>query len=274
MSWLESHQELASHPKLFHLASLMKWEVDLALGKLHRFWYWCVDYAEDGDLRKYNDELLGYAVGLNGEDCKRFVEAMVQSGWIDRVPYFRVHDWWDWSGRWWQSKYKKKPEAWKRIRDLYYPPLPSPDLAGTGTHNTTIPNPTGTTTPLTPQGGVEHGSDGEGAKVSTDKKSPYNALMDALAENGEGIKVGSADEKEKKALSRFYARWGKLGSEILDNCRGDSQKAYDCVQSVGRRFDGLCLQWSLEAVAKQSLSWYQDPDGYEQESKRLQRERR
>lgn len=119
MAWIESHQELERHPKVHDLMSLMNWSLDETIGKLHRFWWWCVDYAENGDLRKHNDARLASAVGLNGDDGKKFVEAMVQSRWIDRNPYFRVHDWWDYVGRFLQSRYKHYPKKWKEIRKLY-----------------------------------------------------------------------------------------------------------------------------------------------------------
>ncbi len=119
MAWIQSHKELRDHPKLFDLAQEMGWETDLAIGKLHRFWWWCVDYAEDGDLRKHNNDRLGRAVELNGDDCRRFVEAMVRASWLDREPYFRIHDWWDYAGRWLQGKYGKTPEKWQKIQQLY-----------------------------------------------------------------------------------------------------------------------------------------------------------
>jgi len=119
MAWLKSHQELPNHPKLLDLSAAMNWDEDLALGKLHRFWYWCMDYAEDGDLRKHNDDRLARAVGLNGEAGKRFVKAMILSCWIDQKPYFRVHDWWEYAGGWLLAKYKRSPSKWEKVRDSY-----------------------------------------------------------------------------------------------------------------------------------------------------------
>lgn len=121
MAWIESHQALANHPKVLDLMDKMDWDLDTALGKLHRFWWWCVDYAEDGDLRKHNDNRIGRAVGMNSsQDCSRFVRAMVESCWIDRVPYFRVHDWWDYIGLFLQRKYGEKNKGkWERVKLLY-----------------------------------------------------------------------------------------------------------------------------------------------------------
>lgn len=120
MAWIESHIALRDHPKVLDLAAHMEWQdPDLALGKLHRFWYWCVDHAEDGDLRKYNDGQIGRAVGLNGAGCKKFVEAMVAARLLDREPYFRVHDWWRYYGPALRSKYKRSQQKWEFIRNLY-----------------------------------------------------------------------------------------------------------------------------------------------------------
>lgn len=119
MAWIESHQALEKHPKTYDLMAFTGWNLDTAIGKLHRFWWWCVDYAEDGDLRKHNDARLGAAVGLNGEQAAMFVKAMVEACWLDRKPYFRVHDWWDYIGKFLQIKYKHTPEKWQRIKALY-----------------------------------------------------------------------------------------------------------------------------------------------------------
>lgn len=139
MAWIESHQKLYRHPKTMRLSELMVWEMDLAIGKLHRFWWWCVDYAEDGDLRKYNDTTLGQAVGLKDSECKRFVDAMVRSGWLDREPYFRLHNWWKHRGQFLQRKYRNSPEIWQAIKEMYAPCLPDTSL-----HNTTKDNKTTT----------------------------------------------------------------------------------------------------------------------------------
>lgn len=105
MAWIKLHDDLENHPKLYELMALMEWEKDIALSKLIRFWLWCSKYADNGDLRKHNDARLGAAIGLNPADSKRFIEAMVQACWLDRKPFFRVHDWWDHFSDFLKSKY-------------------------------------------------------------------------------------------------------------------------------------------------------------------------
>jgi len=142
MAWIESHQALRDHPKVFDLASGMDWPIDLAIGKLHRFWWWCMDYAEDGDLTRHCHDRVGQAVGLSGESCRTFYDLMVQIGWIDTEPYHRVHDWWDWAGMWLRSKYRHQPEKWQTIQAKFatVSTTVSKTLTQTRTPNLTKPN--------------------------------------------------------------------------------------------------------------------------------------
>jgi hypothetical protein len=121
MAWIESHQALLTHPKVHDLMALMGWDLDTTIAKLHRFWWWCVDYAENGDLRKHSIDRLGRAVGLvDSSTAHRFVESMISTGWIDEKPYFRVHDWWEYIGLFLQRRYgNKNSEKWRAVQQLY-----------------------------------------------------------------------------------------------------------------------------------------------------------
>ena len=120
MPWIESHTDLESHPKTKYLKTLMGWDLDTTIGKLHRFWWWVLKFAEDGDLRKFNDYQLGDAVALDVETSKRFVESMVTAGFLDRTPFFRVHDWMDRTERYLYAKYhNSNPKKLKSIVGKY-----------------------------------------------------------------------------------------------------------------------------------------------------------
>jgi hypothetical protein len=145
MAWIESHQELEKHPKVLMLMSLMGWSKDTTIGKLHRFWWWCVSYAEDGDLRKYHVDQIGAAVDLApGKESSLFANNMVKAKWIDLKPYLRVHDWWHYIGRFLQVKYKLHPEKWEKVRALYTDGSNNPPNNGGNNHipNLTLPNQT------------------------------------------------------------------------------------------------------------------------------------
>ncbi len=148
IAWIESHQGLEKHPKTIRLMAAMSWDLDVTLGKLHRFWWWCVDCAPDGDLRKYSNDVMAAAVGLPFSVGMRFVEAMVDAGgrgedgnvlpgFLERKPYFRIHEWWEYFGPFLQVKFKKNPEKWRRIRSLYAEPSPNQadNGGGNGSNN-------------------------------------------------------------------------------------------------------------------------------------------
>lgn len=119
MAWIESHQSLKDHPKLSGFSAAMSWDPNLSIGHLHRLWWWTLDYAPDGDLRKYNDAQIAHGMGVAIPESKRLVEALVEARWLDREPYFRVHDWWDYAGRFLQIKFKQSPQIWMSIRRGY-----------------------------------------------------------------------------------------------------------------------------------------------------------
>lgn len=127
MSWIESHQKLKEDPKVAAVASVMEWNVYECIGRLHVFWWWCVDHCEDGDLRRYNDVVIASVAGVAAPDAKRFVEAMANGcgtkerpdGFFERVPYFRIANWWKFTRRFMQKRYERTPEVWKAIAHSY-----------------------------------------------------------------------------------------------------------------------------------------------------------
>ncbi len=116
MAWIESHTKLEGHYKTKDLMAKMGWDLDQTLGKLHRFWWWCVDHAPTGDLRKHNDNRIADAMGVARQDAVRLVEAMVVSCWIDREPIFRVHDWIDHFGFFLR---RNRPDLYLVTKELY-----------------------------------------------------------------------------------------------------------------------------------------------------------
>jgi hypothetical protein len=58
MPWIHSYSTLASHPKLLGLASDLDVSENEAIGILHRLWWWCAEYAQDGNITSLSDEAL------------------------------------------------------------------------------------------------------------------------------------------------------------------------------------------------------------------------
>lgn len=95
MAWIESHQDLAHHPKVARLAGMLEVSVPAAIGHLHCLWWWCLSYADDGNLTDFSDFEIGYAAQWQGEP-EVFVEALQKAGWLDGRE---VHDWHEYGGK-------------------------------------------------------------------------------------------------------------------------------------------------------------------------------
>lgn len=98
MAWIKSHQEIGRHPKTRYLARLLGTSVPAVVGHLHIFWHWCLDYAQSGDLSRYEEDELADAAMWDG-DAHVFVDGMINSGFIDdQDNVLQVHDWLEYSG--------------------------------------------------------------------------------------------------------------------------------------------------------------------------------
>ena len=119
MAWIESHQGLLHHPKTRRLTILMDWSQWETVGRLQSFWWWCMEYAEDGDLRNFEISEIGEAAGVPAELSQQFVDAMKATDWLDTSPYLRVHNWWRYAGPFLRSRHRQQPAVWKRVKQLY-----------------------------------------------------------------------------------------------------------------------------------------------------------
>jgi hypothetical protein len=95
--WLKSHQSLRDHPKTRKLARRLG-GVPAAIGHLHCLWWWCLDYATDGDLTRHDHEDIAIACEWDG-DPGELIDALVACGFLDDKDGLRVHDWAEYAGQ-------------------------------------------------------------------------------------------------------------------------------------------------------------------------------
>ncbi|BAE83988.1 DnaD domain protein [Desulfitobacterium hafniense] len=107
MAWIASNQELGEHPKTKRLAKLLDISRVTAVGHLHFLWWWALDYAQDGDLSKFDELDIAEAVGWEGNPGD-FIEALLTCGPGGRGAGFLerdedgallIHDWWEYAGK-------------------------------------------------------------------------------------------------------------------------------------------------------------------------------
>ena len=109
MAWIKSHLALKRHPKVLDLAARLGVSKPEVVGHLHCFWYDVLEYADSGDISRFTPQVLAGFAEWPG-DADVFLEAMVTSGWLDRLEdgSLRVHDWMDYAGPLLTSRYRKR----------------------------------------------------------------------------------------------------------------------------------------------------------------------
>lgn len=96
MAWIQSHQEIWEHPKTDALMELLGIERVVAVGILHRLWWWAMDYAKDGNLQRYSALQIAHAMQWAGPSDE-LISALQTAGWLD--PNRTIHDWKEYGGK-------------------------------------------------------------------------------------------------------------------------------------------------------------------------------
>lgn len=189
MAWLESHQTLANHPKTLKLSRLLNVPRVTAVGHLHFLWWWALDYAQDGDLSKFDELDVAVAADWQGEPSV-FWSSLIRAGFVDEDGC--IHDWHEYAGRLIERRAAdaaRKRSA--RTGDVQRTSSGHPaDGAGNpedGVRNRTVPNRT------------------EPNRTKTPPKSPSRGTVNASSSAPENVRVLTVTEKPPE--SQPYAAW-------------------------------------------------------------------
>lgn len=161
MAYIESHQELARHPKTKKAARLLNISIPQMIGHLHMLWYWAMDYAQDGDLARYEPADIAEATLWEG-DPQTLLDILTFAGFLEIAPKadqhksmidqpiidldqitYRIHDWMEYAGK---LILKRQKDA-KRHRDARLgltsqesPPIPQTSIGHPHDGAGTVPN--------------------------------------------------------------------------------------------------------------------------------------
>jgi len=114
MAWIELHQALCTHRKLYDLADHLAISRAQAVGHLTLLWCWALDNAPDGTLGGVRDSVLARAADWSG-DAQAFSNALESAGFVDRSgDELMLHDWADYGGK----LCGKRAANAKRMREL------------------------------------------------------------------------------------------------------------------------------------------------------------
>lgn len=103
-------------------------------------WWWCMDYAMDGDLSKYSKQTLADAAGWRG-DADVFATAMLSAGFLDAdAKKLSIHDWLDFCGDIIHKRLRRKDEKRQKSADIVRQILPLSAKVPPTVPNRTVPN--------------------------------------------------------------------------------------------------------------------------------------
>lgn len=94
--WIELHVGLASHPKIARLRRRLGVGVAQAVGHVTLLWAWAVRYAPNGELSRFDADVIADAGGWDDE-AGLFVRALIAAGFLDET--LAIHDWDAYVGR-------------------------------------------------------------------------------------------------------------------------------------------------------------------------------
>jgi hypothetical protein len=106
MAYVEAHAELRNHPKTKKAARALGVHKAQMIGHLLCLWWWCQDYAEDGDLSCYDPEDIAEAAEWEG-NANEFIEALETCGARGGAGFLErnndgglsIRDWFDYGGK-------------------------------------------------------------------------------------------------------------------------------------------------------------------------------
>lgn len=100
MAWIELHQGLREHKKVYACMEILGVSRVTMVGMLATFWLWALDNAQDGVLAGVSNKTIARVCGWNEKKANQFVSALVECGWLDQNgDNLVIHDWYDYAGK-------------------------------------------------------------------------------------------------------------------------------------------------------------------------------
>lgn len=100
MAWIELHQTLREHKKLFACADALNLSRIEMIGTLVSLWLWALDNAQDGSLEGVSDRTVARVCDFPEKKAAKLMEALHKYGWLDRDgEHYVIHDWYDYAGK-------------------------------------------------------------------------------------------------------------------------------------------------------------------------------
>ena len=112
MEWISAYHKLENDMKLKKFAKFRGGDTSKAIGDLIRFWWRVSNYAPDGDLTSFKEDLLDIFDWTGEEDQKLILEGLKKSGFIiENANKVLVQNWMKYSGNFIKNLERKRELA-------------------------------------------------------------------------------------------------------------------------------------------------------------------
>ena len=219
-AWIESHQTLREHPKIYKLMDLLQISRAEVIGHLHMLWWWVIDYAPRGNLAEFGSQSLAKAADWQ-KDPDEFVKALQDSGFLTNGESgLEVHDWLDYCGELIKKRLVRESERRRKMAANFRQFPPKVRLPNRTEPNPTLPKDEEKSQPSPPSQKAKPELPGEAIALS-------QLLSDRIAENipqrtapTEAVMMEWAREAER--IHRIDSHpWEEI-RELLDWSQADS----------------------------------------------------
>lgn len=100
MAWIEVHQELREHKKLYACAELLRISRVEMLGTIISLWLWALDNVPDGFLAGISNRTIARVCDWPEKRADALVNALTATGWLDNSgDALIIHDWTEYVGK-------------------------------------------------------------------------------------------------------------------------------------------------------------------------------
>ena len=115
MAWIQVHQTLKDHRKVYAAADALDVDPAHALGLIVSFWLWALDNAPSGSLDGISNRMIARAAQWTGS-ADEFVEALKTAEFVDETPDggLELHDWQEYTGSLIEKREAEKQRSRKR----------------------------------------------------------------------------------------------------------------------------------------------------------------
>lgn len=236
MAWIQVHQTLKDHRKVYAAADALDVDPAHALGLIVSFWLWALDNAPSGSLDGISNRMIARAAQWTG-NADEFVEALKIAEFVDETQDggLELHDWQEYTGSLIEKREAEKQRSRKRRAAAKEQPADAAALPPSWAQTTA--------------GQTED-------KPQSDHQKTAGRVEKSRVEKSR-VEIGGNPPISPDAVSERFARFWKAYPKKVG--KGAAEKAWKKIKPSAELFDTIMA--AIDA-AKASEQWQRENGRY------------